>query len=393
MKLGDGKNLLENYKLVLVDEDENPDKADTKKIDLRELFRYLWVRRKSAIKFVSIFVVIGVIYALMSTVEYSAGAKLLPQLKSGSINSGAAGSLLKKYGSIIGLGAGLDLGDRGTVIPPNLYPDIVYSIPFQLTLLNSEINISDSDTSVILYDYFHKVLPNTTKGKIKRYTIGLVGEVLSNFFEEQEQPPLPVYDFEGGLSIVKLNKKQARTIKKLKERISIYTDPKIGIVYVEVEMPDPQAAAELGKITINLLTKYISEYKTRKSSEDLIFAKNQLDEAKKEFKAIQGKLANFRDSNLGTLTALAKSKENELQSEYELKFNIYNLLAEQVENAKLKLQEDTPLFETIQPIQLPYEKSKPKRKLIVIAFVMIGFIIWGIRKFLSFIKEFDIKLI
>jgi LPS O-antigen subunit length determinant protein (WzzB/FepE family) len=50
-------------------------------------------------------------------------------------------------------------------------------------------------------------------------------------------------------------------------------------------------------------------------------------------------------------------------------------LASQVEQAKLQVNKDTPVFTTIKPVTIPYEKSAPKRALIVITFLFLGFVL------------------
>ena len=49
-------------------------------------------------------------------------------------------------------------------------------------------------------------------------------------------------------------------------------------------------------------------------------------------------------------------------------------LASQVEQAKLQVNKDTSVFTTIKPVTVPYEKSAPKRSVIIIVIVFLGFI-------------------
>ncbi|MDZ7808047.1 MAG: hypothetical protein U5K71_13160 [Gracilimonas sp.] len=61
-------------------------------------------------------------------------------------------------------------------------------------------------------------------------------------------------------------------------------------------------------------------------------------------------LADFRDSNQGALTNRARTQEQQLQSEYDLAFNLYNGLTQEYEQAKLRVQEETPVFKVLQPV-------------------------------------------
>jgi uncharacterized protein involved in exopolysaccharide biosynthesis len=54
--------------------------------------------------------------------------------------------------------------------------------------------------------------------------------------------------------------------------------------------------------------------------------------------------------------------------------SIVQQLASQVEQAKLQVNKDTPVFTTIKPVTIPFERSAPKRSLIVISFAFLGLV-------------------
>lgn len=64
-----------------------------------------------------------------------------------------------------------------------------------------------------------------------------------------------------------------------------------------------------------------------------------------------------------------------LEAEYNFAFNIYTELAKQLEQAKLQVSKDTPVFSIIEPVTVPAEKSAPKRPLILIIFTFIGLVV------------------
>ena len=83
-------------------------------------------------------------------------------------------------------------------------------------------------------------------------------------------------------------------------------------------------------------------------------------------------MANFRDQNHNLESAKAKTEEEKLQSEYQLAFSVYSEVAKQLENAKIKIKEDTPIFSIIEPVSIPNEKSKPKKVVIMVIWFFIG---------------------
>lgn len=74
-------------------------------------------------------------------------------------------------------------------------------------------------------------------------------------------------------------------------------------------------------------------------------------------------------------TAIAKTEEERLQSEYQIAFSVYNELAKQLETAKIQVKEETPVLTVIEPITIPNEKSEPKRSMIVFIWTFLGGIV------------------
>ncbi len=48
-------------------------------------------------------------------------------------------------------------------------------------------------------------------------------------------------------------------------------------------------------------------------------------------------------------------------------------MAKQVEQAKLQVSKDTPIFSVLKPVVVPNEKSSPKKFLIIIIWSFLGF--------------------
>ena len=50
-------------------------------------------------------------------------------------------------------------------------------------------------------------------------------------------------------------------------------------------------------------------------------------------------------------------------------------LATQLEQAKLQVNKDTPVFTVIEPVSVPFERSAPKRSLIVVIWTFLGVVL------------------
>src|SRR5699024_8305679 len=116
------------------------------------------------------------------------------------------------------------------------------------------------------------------------------------------------------------------TVKTMRQRLTVSVDQKTGVITLNSEFTDPQATAEIGQAGIVLLKDYMRDYRTRKANQDLEFGQGQVAEAKKDFEQAQQNLAEFQDSNLNLATAKAETRRQELQSQYDLAFNLYNSL-------------------------------------------------------------------
>jgi uncharacterized protein involved in exopolysaccharide biosynthesis len=69
---------------------------------------------------------------------------------------------------------------------------------------------------------------------------------------------------------------------------------------------------------------------------------------------------------------LFQNRLNRLDSEVNISESIVQQLASRVEQAKLQVNKNTPVFTTIKPVTIPFQKSAPKRTQIVIIFICFG---------------------
>jgi len=357
---------LQEYRLVPVDEWQEEGERENE-IDLVELAKHIWENRSTIYKFVAVGIVLGLAVALLSPKEYRSGATLMPEVES---SQGGASRLLQQYGGLLGISGNLDAGSEG-MIPPQLYPQIVQSLPFQLALLNTEVEFSEFDTTTTVYRFFDQVYTPSVFSYVTAYTVGLPGQIIGLFKEEEPEAALP-RGFEVD-SIISVTKDQMEIIDDMRERVSVSLNEESGVINLTVEMPDPNASAQVAKTSISLIKDYITQYRTRKAQEDLKFAEEQLQTAQERFEAAQNKLAEFRDGNVNLSSARAQTQQERLQSEYDLTFNVYNSLAQQVEQAKLKVQEQTPVVSVLQPVQVPVDDETSGLN-IIIGFTLLGFL-------------------
>ena len=84
--------------------------------------------------------------------------------------------------------------------------------------------------------------------------------------------------------------------------------------------------------------------------------------------------AVFVDKNINISSSLYQNKLSRIESELSIAQTVVQQLASQVEQAKLQVNKDTPVFTTIKPVTIPFERSAPKRSLIVLIFGFLGLV-------------------
>jgi uncharacterized protein involved in exopolysaccharide biosynthesis len=348
-------------------EDQKTDKPiiQDDEIDLVVVAKNIWEGRKFILKVTAIFIVIGLIVAFGSKVEYKASCKLLPESDEGiQMNLGGLGGLA----SLAGMDLGSMAGGSGA-ITPDLYPEVAKSMPFQLRLLNTPIRFDDIDTTYTSFYYFKEVDKPSLIGGIVKYTIGLPFQIKKWLSSSDDE--VVVQDESAG-EIIKITKEDSKIVEKFQDRISVEVDSKTGVISISAEMPDARAAAEVTNSAYKLLTEYLIDYKISKAQQNLDFVQERYEESKLEFVNAQKRLAAFNDRNRNVVTAMAQTELERLQNEYNIAFEVYKGLATQLEQSKIAVKEETPVFKVLEPVKVPVDKKRPKRTIILSVFIITG---------------------
>jgi len=346
-------------------------------IDLIELVKKIWDDRKIIFKTIAVFIIIGLVIVIGSPREYKSEVTLLVET---STNTSGISSLLQQYGGLSGLSLGTVAGQDA--LTPQLYPDIIKSAPFLLETMNQKVTESKHNTTYTVAEFLgHHTKPSFT-GLIKGYTIGLPGKII-RLIKRKANNNLPPVN--SGLPL-KLSPEQSAIFGALTHRIKAKEGESKNTLVISVEMQDPLAAAQLADSVVKNLTAYITDYRTQKAKMDYNFIASMQTEAKEKYIQAQQALARHVDQNSNVILASVKTEEQRLQSEYNLAFNVYNTLSQQLEQARIKVQETTPVLKILDPAQVPLAKSKPRTALILFAMILLGGFVGFIQVFWKYIK-------
>ena len=340
-------------------------------IDLIELANNIWDGRWTIAKITGVFVAIGLFIALFSPVLYESEALLMPEAHQ---QQDRAGQLLQQFGGSFGIGGG-SLGQQiqtGTV-PPTIYPRIVNSLSFQMELINQPIRFADYGVTTTIPDFYDNYYSPSLTEWIWKLTFGMPNTMLNwirgegEYSEVLEEDPLRA-------EFISLTRKDLYLINDLRNRIFVNLDERTGLLTSTVNLHDARASAEINRHIIELLKEYVTHYRVEKVQQDLEFVEDQHRQSRERFEETQINLANFLDQNVRISTARAETELERLQDEKNLAFNIYSSLSQRLEESKIRLQEETPVFSIIQAVNIPSEKSAPNRRIIVLVSLLLGLV-------------------
>jgi len=330
-------------------------------IDLMALAKTFWNGRKTIFKAILITGVIGVFIALVSPKEYTASTTMVPQTKS-SNKLGGLSSLAAMAGF------NLDMATASETMSPMVYPQIVQSVPFQLELMEKKFTFSEVSQPVSLYEYYTNIAKPGVLSNVMKYTVGLPGLLISSLKGDSEKAIIGTE--KGGP--ISLTKKQEDVRKILDSKVVLNVDAKQGFLTLTASFHEALLSAQVADQARELLQKYITKFKIDKVADQLAFIEDRYAEKKKEFEKAQERLARFRDQNKNVTSAVFRTEEERLQSEYTIAMNVYNELAKQLEQAKIQVKEETPVFSVLEPAAVPMKKAKPNRPMILMIWLFLG---------------------
>lgn len=339
-------------------------------IDLLELLGELWKQRKKVFKTMGYTAVAGLIIAFSMPKEYTVTVTLSPE--SGKTSGGS----LAGMASMLGLG-NISMSDADA-LNVSLFPDIMMSTPFALELYNMQVKPEKSDTAMALHTYMEEQRKPWWRHlfSLPGKTIGGVMSLIKDEKNELEKiNPDPF----------RLTKEESKRLEDIKKSMTAEADTKTGITTITVTLQDPEVTATVADSVIHKLQAYITAYRTKKATEDFKYQEKLYNKAKEEYYARQKEYATYMDRNQQVILQSAKIEGERIKAQMELANQVYQQVATQMEIYRAKIQEDKPVFAVVEPATVPLAASAPKKVLILIGFMFLGFV--GSTTWILFGKE------
>lgn len=246
-----------------------------------------------------------------------------------------------------------------------MYPQVASSLPFLADMRTVPVQPRKAKEPYTLYDYLSEHQKMAWWNHVIAFPFRALGWFVS-LFSDNQQEGTETFD------VSNLTKEQYDYVKMMRERMGISLDEKTGIITASVTMQDPGVAAVVADSMVSKFQEYIVRYRTDKARQDMEYCQKAFDESKKQYYEAQNRYAAFVDQNKDLVRQSVKTEQYRLSNEMELAYNMYAATSQQLEMAKLKLQEQTPCLTVIEPATRPLKKSKPSKAKILIGFMFLG---------------------
>ena len=329
-------------------------------IDLIGILRKIIGIRKTIYKAAGIGLVVGIIVAISIPKQYTVGVTLSPEM--GGSKGGGLSGLAASF-----LGSGVSMNEGTDALNASLSADIVSSTPFLLELSTMKIPALKGGTMTL------NVYLDEESSPWWGYVIGLPGMVIGgvkSLFTEEESESVP--SDKANLGTIELSKKELGKIGVLKKMIVASVDKKTSMTSVAVTLQNPKVAAVVADSVVRKLQEYIIDYRTTKAKEDCLYLERLFKERQQEYYDAQKKYADYMDSHDNIILQSVRAEQERLQNDMSLAYQVYSQVANQLQVARAKVQEEKPVFAVVEPAVIPLYPSGTSRKIYVLAFIFLS---------------------
>ena len=286
-------------------------------IDLVEVVKKLWRNRKLIMAVTFLFMVTGVVYALLATPYYRATLTMYP----------ATGE--KKGGGLMSMAAsfGVSLGGGGA--ETYNVEDVIKSRKIAKEVVLHQWNISGSEAKMNLLDFW-------------------------------------------GMKSENMAEKMFSAINRCKNMISISTNIESGLMSLSVLSTDPKLSSQIANYMGKAVTNYIQEHQGVIADNNLAHIDLRLKDVKKELKEAELALKEYSESNRDISSPHAQLEVGRLSRELEIKQGVYLTLNQQRELAMIDKVKKSPVINILDEAEIPLSKAEPKRSMICIVYTFLG---------------------
>lgn len=333
---------------------------DELQIDWMGLFRQLFAIRKKLCKVAAISITASIVIALSIPPKYTVSITLSPEMGSGKSGGGLASMAASFLGGNIS-------SDSPDALNATLAPDIVASTPFLLELLNSRIINQDNTIDTTFTAYLDE-----QKSPWWGYILQAPGKAINSIkslFKDEDKVMISAETPQS--SIIEISRKDLQKLRRLRKLITAEMDTKTAITTLTITLQDPKVTATIADSVVSKLQQYITAYRTSKAKEDCLYLEKLYKERQQEYYAAQQRYAHYVDANSNVVFQSTLAERERLQNDMNLTYQVYSQVAQQLQVARAKVQEEKPVFAVVEPAVVPLDPSGISRKVIVLGIIFL----------------------
>ena len=258
-----------------------------------------------------------------------------------------------------------ELENTDDAISPKLYPDLMTSNDFVVSMFPVEITTMDGELTTTYYDY---LLHHNEKAWYMKLIGGLVNLLKS------KNPEVSATAMKGRTfsPAFLLNEDQYNVAGAIVDKIQCDYDKKTGVISVTVKDLDPLVSAMIADTVSNKLQNFILDYRTKKARNDLEYTQRIYAQTKADYEESNERYVAAVDANWDIVNETAKARLEALSNDKTLKYQTFSAITQKLEAAKAKLQEATPVITVLQGSSVPQKPAGPKRVLITLALMFVA---------------------
>ena len=326
---------------------------DELQIDWMGILRQVLAIRKTLYK-AGIGLIIGILIALGTPKQYTVSITLSPEMGSSKSGSGLAPFLGGSTGS-----------DSPDALNATLTPDIVTSTPFLMELFDARVVSQDKQTDTTFTAYLDEQKSSWMGYVLKAPGMAISG--IKSLFSEKKEKTETIQE-----GTIELNEEDAAKLEGLRQQITAEVDKKTAITTLTVTLQDPKVTATIADSVVSKLQQYITAYRTRKAKEDCQYLEKLYKERQQEYYDAQQRYARYVDANSNVVFQSTMAERERLQNDMNLAYQVYSQVAQQLQVARAKVQEEKPVFAVVEPAVVPLNPSGTSRKVIVLGFIFLA---------------------
>lgn len=328
-------------------------------IDFSKIFKIILADKRNVFIYCGIATLIGLIVAFSIPNVYKTSVMLAPETSGSSLTS----SNLSSIASMIGMDVKSMSSDDA--LYPEIYPDLMNSMDFITSLYGVKVKSIDGKINTTFSDYIarYQKIPWWSYPQLWfKYLISASSKNKNDVNTSKVDP------FE-------LTQDQYDIAMSIRDLVKCSVDKKSDIIKIEVTAQDPLISATMADSVKMRLQSFITNYRTNKVRHDVAYMQKLFDEAKNQYVKSRQLYGSYSDANQELVLESYKVKQEDLENEMQLKYNMYTQMAQQLQMAKAKVQERTPVFTVVQSSSVPLKKNNIPKIYILAIFLIAGLIV------------------